>query len=107
MIQLSESATDEVRRLKAKHKNPNLLFRLGIQSTGCLGLSYELGFEETVRESDRIYATNGIQIVVEESNLPLLDGLVVDYSEDLMGGSFRFHNPNAVQNCGCGHSFTV
>jgi Fe-S cluster assembly iron-binding protein IscA len=31
----------------------------------------------------------------------------LDYSEDLMGGGFRFHNPNAIETCGCGNSFRL
>jgi iron-sulfur cluster assembly protein len=31
----------------------------------------------------------------------------LDYSEDLMGGGFRFHNPNAAQSCSCGNSFSI
>jgi iron-sulfur cluster assembly accessory protein len=33
--------------------------------------------------------------------------LQIDYSEDLMGGGFRFQNPNATANCGCGNSFAI
>ncbi|MCJ8281054.1 MAG: iron-sulfur cluster assembly accessory protein, partial [Rivularia sp. ALOHA_DT_140] len=29
------------------------------------------------------------------------------YSEDLMGGGFRFYNPKAETICGCGNSFSV
>ncbi|WP_143438253.1 iron-sulfur cluster assembly accessory protein, partial [Hydrocoleum sp. CS-953] len=36
-----------------------------------------------------------------------LNGLTLDYSEDLMGGGFRFNNPNAKVVCGCGNSFSV
>jgi iron-sulfur cluster assembly accessory protein len=44
-------------------------------------------------------------IAIECSYTRYLDGLTIDYSEDLMGGSFRFENPNAVRTCSCGSAF--
>ena len=44
-------------------------------------------------------------IAIECSHADYLKGLMIDYSEDLMGGSFRFENPNAVRTCSCGSAF--
>lgn len=107
MIQLSESAIHEVLRLKAKRKNPDLLLRLGIQFNGCLGVSYSIGFDKMAQPDDQVCVCDDLHIVVDPQSLPYLNGLVVDYSEDLMGGGFRFHNPQAAQSCGCGNSFSV
>jgi iron-sulfur cluster assembly protein len=32
---------------------------------------------------------------------------MLDYSEALIGGGFKFTNPNAAQTCGCGTSFST
>jgi iron-sulfur cluster assembly accessory protein len=64
-------------------------------------------FEQEYQPQDLIYECNGIQVVIAPANLPYIDGLTLDYSEDLMGGGFRFHNPNAIQTCGCGNSFAI
>ena len=64
-------------------------------------------FDEGVGPEDQIYDFEGIQMVVDRQSLSYIDGLTLDYSEDLMGGGFRFHNPNALQSCGCGHSFSI
>lgn len=107
MIQLSEAAVNEILRLRSKRKNSDLLLRLGVQFDGCLGISYSIGFDEQAQTIDQIYTIAGLQVVVDPTHWTYIDGLVVDYSEDLMGGGFRFHNPNAVQTCGCGNSFLV
>jgi iron-sulfur cluster assembly accessory protein len=107
MIHLSAAAANEISRLRSRHKLPNLLFRLGIQPSNCLPLAYTMDFDDTIQPDDQVYESEGVQIVVSQKTLPYMDGLVLDYSEDLMGGGFRFHNPNAVQNCGCGNSFAV
>ncbi|MFB2839477.1 HesB/IscA family protein [Floridanema evergladense] len=106
MINLSKAAASEVKRLMAQ-KQPNSLFRLGVQPGGCAGIYYTLEFDRATRSGDRVYDCQGIQIVVEENTLEYINGLTLDYTEDLMGGGFRFHNPNASSSCGCGNSFSV
>ncbi|WP_404788602.1 HesB/IscA family protein [Altericista sp. CCNU0014] len=108
MIRLSATAANEIKRLQSK--NPSArdgALRVSVQSKGCAGLSYELGFDGTVQADDRVFECDSIRVVVHPHSLAYVDGLTLDYSEDLMGGSFRFHNPNAKQTCSCGHSFSV
>jgi iron-sulfur cluster assembly accessory protein len=107
MIQLSESAVTEILRLRAKRQNSNLFLRLGVQSEGCLGLSYSMGFDLAPQAGDQVYISNGLQMLVDPNSLTCIQDLTIDYSEDLMGGGFRFHNPNATQTCSCGNSFAV
>ncbi len=107
MILLSDSATNEILRLKAKRHNSGLLLRLGIQSTGCLGLSYTIEFNEGAQSDDQVFHCNGIEVLIDSKSLPYLNGLTLDYSEDLMGGGFRYRNPNATQHCSCGNSFSI
>lgn len=107
MIHLSKAAAREVTRLKSKHPHSQSIFRLGVQPSGCCGLSYTMGFEETLNPEDRVYESEGMQVAIAPEHLNYLNELSLDYSEDLMGGGFRFHNPNAVQSCSCGNSFGI
>ncbi|CAD0230113.1 HesB/IscA family protein [Planktothrix agardhii] len=107
MISLSPAATREVLRLQSKQNNSHLSFRLGVQKGGCCDWSYTMGFDETQQSSDIVYQSDQIKIVVEPENLKYLENLTIDYSEDLMGGGFRFQNPNTTQSCSCGHSFVA
>lgn len=107
MIHLSYAASSEVSRLRAKRNDPQLLFRLSAQPSSCLELSYGMTFDATIHSNDHVFDCNGMQVIVDAQSLPAIDGLTLDYSEDLMGGGFRFHNPNAVQSCGCGNAFSL
>lgn len=107
MIHLSKAAASEIRRLSSKQQNPNILFRLQVQPGGCSGLFYDMTFDEAVRLGDRVYECSGITIVVDAQSLNYINGITLDYSEDLMGGGFRFYNPNAIASCGCGNSFSA
>ncbi|MBD2441204.1 iron-sulfur cluster assembly accessory protein [Nostoc sp. FACHB-110] len=106
MIQLSPAATSEIKRLKSKQQ-PHTLVRLAVKPGGCSDLFYDLSFDEIVTQSDRIFEINELKILIDDESLNYLDGLALDYSEDLMGGGFRFHNPQAVSTCSCGNSFSV
>lgn len=107
MIHLSKTAAQEVMRLKSKHPNPNALFRLGIESSGCSGLSYTMAFEDAIDSEVNVCESEGIEIAIYPQHLKYLNEITLDYSEDLMGGGFRFHNPNATKNCSCGNSFSA
>ncbi|WP_413163744.1 HesB/IscA family protein [Capilliphycus salinus ALCB114379] len=105
MIQITQAATREVLRLKSKQKNADVLFRLRVQPGGCKGWSYQMTFDDALQPDDGVYNCGEIKVVIDTQSLSQVRGLTLDYSEDLMGGGFRFNNPNATQTCGCSHSF--
>lgn len=107
MINLSEAAVGEIKRLQFRRHKAEARLRLGVQQGGCADLSYTIEFEEAPKFGDRIYDCGDISIVVDEASFNYISELTVDYSEDLMGGGFRFHNPKAIESCGCGNSFRV
>ena len=107
MINLSEAAVGEIKRLQLRRQKPEARLRLGVQKGGCADLYYTIDFEEASNSDDRIYSCGDISIVVDEASFNYISELTLDYSEDLMGGGFRFHNPNAIESCGCGNSFRV
>lgn len=109
MIQLTEAAAQEVTRLKKNQNKPSHFLRLGIEGGGCSGLSYLIKLEETPSEFDEVIeGPEGIAIVLDPKSKVYLDGSVLDYAGGgLMGGGFKFENPNASHSCGCGSSFSA
>jgi iron-sulfur cluster assembly protein len=108
MIQLSKAAASEIERLQSKQQLiPNMMFRLAVKPGGCSGMYYDMSFEQTPGLDDRTVECQGIRIVIDNYSLNYIQNLTVDYSEDLMGGGFRFHNSIAIATCGCGNSFSV
>jgi iron-sulfur cluster assembly protein len=105
MIELSPSAAREIQRWQKSHQSGSYL-RLRVKNGGCSGLYYTLELSDTRVESDRDHESQGMRIVIDEQSQPYLRELKVDYAEDLMGGGFRFINPNAKNSCGCGLSFS-
>lgn len=107
MVQLSLAAAREIERFQRTQAASAALFRLGVQAGGCMGMIYTIALEEASSPGDRIYESEQVRIVVDAQSLPYVEGVVLDYSEDLMGGAFRFQNPKAIATCECGHSFVV
>jgi iron-sulfur cluster assembly protein len=88
--------------------NPNTDFvRVGVKSGGCSGLSYDLKFDKTQKETDKVFESNGVKIIVDTKSFLYLIGTTLEYSGGLNGTGFVFKNPNANRTCGCGESFSL
>ncbi len=107
MITLTESATRHVRQMMAGQDNSAKYLRCGVKSGGCSGMEYVLEFEAEKKQTDRLFESNGLEIICNTEIEHLLDGLTVDYKDALVGGGLQFSNPNAARSCGCGTSFNV
>jgi iron-sulfur cluster assembly protein len=80
--------------------------RVGVRGGGCSGFQYQLAFDEQ-RDSDVIFESHGLKLLVDGESLSYVDGSVIDYEESLQGAGFKVNNPNVVAACGCGSSFRV
>ena len=107
MIQLSETAKTAVAKLLAEQKKPSAFLRIGVKGGGCSGMTYEVKLDEQQNDLDRVFDLNGVKVVCDSKSLIYLDGMTIDFSNELVGGGFRFVNPNASGTCGCGTSFAV
>jgi len=105
-ILMSETALTHVKALREK-QGSDLCLRVGVRQGGCSGMSYMMDFEQTenIGEHDEVYDYEGFKVVCDRKSLLYLYGLMLDYSDALIGGGFQFTNPNANQTCGCGKSF--
>ncbi|MDC0835193.1 hypothetical protein AY599_24070 [Leptolyngbya valderiana BDU 20041] len=105
MIVLSPTAVREIARLKSKHSSAEARLRVRVREGGCATLYYDLNFDDQFGTDDLTGEFEGIAIVVDAASRTYVEGLTIDYTEDLMGGGFRFYNPQAERTCSCGHSF--
>ncbi len=107
MIQLSDIAQQEVKKLLEQQGKPGSFLRVGVKGGGCSGLSYDVKLDDKQEEYDRVFDVNGLKVVCDTKSLVYLDNMIIDYSRELVGGGFRFVNPNATGSCGCGTSFSA
>ena len=107
MIHLTNTAIQEIQRLQLRQANPQTHCRIAVINDGCAGLAYAMGFEPQAQPNDQQFNIETLSILVDPQSLEQLQGLEIDYTEDLMGGGFQFSNPQAKRTCSCGISFSV
>ncbi|WP_447979130.1 HesB/IscA family protein [Candidatus Nitrospira bockiana] len=107
VVTLSETALKEVKRLMNVQGLTEGGLRLGVKGGGCSGLSYTINFDEKIGPYDTVYEIEGVKIIVDAKSAIYLQGTQLDFQKDLMGGAFKFVNPNAQKTCGCGESFSA
>ena len=108
MIELTERATKEIRRILSDQSlTPGTALRVGVKGGGCSGFSYTLGFDDHVGEIDQLTEVDGVRVVCDPKSFLYLSGTQIDFEDNLMGRGFKFGDPNASKSCGCGESFSV
>ena len=109
MIKVSETAKKKVVELMNDGGfNYSMDYvRVGVKSGGCSGLSYDLKFDKSQQDDDKVFEDNGIKIIVDKKSFLFLIGTTLEYSGGLNGTGFVFNNPNANRTCGCGESFSL
>ena len=104
-ITISEFGAQKATSILASSGKEQAGVRVFIKSGGCSGYQYGMAIDDRELEGDTVVYDRGVKLIVDHKSLPLLRGSEVDFVENMMGGGFTVHNPNATSNCGCGHSF--
>jgi len=105
-IRLSDAAAERVKSHLAQ-RGRGLGLRLGVKRTGCSGWSYVLDYADEAGADDVTFQDQGVTVVVDRDSLPLIEGTRLDFVRDGLNEVFRFENPNASGECGCGESFST
>ena len=106
-IIVTPTAVDQIKKLLESQGKPDWGIRVGVKGGGCSGLSYTMDLAEKESEEDRIFEIEGLKLFCDKKSYFYLNGLTLDFIDALMGGGFKFINPNATNTCGCGESFSV
>jgi iron-sulfur cluster assembly protein len=105
-ITLTEKAAAHVNRNLQK-RGKGIGLRLGVRTTGCSGLAYQLEYVDSVTDEDQTFESHGIKVFVDPKSMPYLEGTELDFVREGLNEGFKFQNPNVKDECGCGESFRV
>jgi iron-sulfur cluster assembly protein len=105
-ITLTDNAAERVRNYLEKRGN-GIGLRLGIRKTGCSGFAYVIDYADEIAAGDIVFDSGGIKILVDKPSLELIDGTEVDFVKEGLNEAFKFKNPQATGECGCGESFSI
>ena len=109
-INLSEAAAKEIKNIIQQQSMPeeNTRLRVGVRGGGCSGFSYTLDLvEDAPAETDEQLEAHGVKILCDMKSYLYLNGVEIDFKDEVMGRGFVFKNPNATSTCGCGSSFSA
>jgi iron-sulfur cluster assembly protein len=105
-VDLAPDALTHLKRLIAKDGRPDVALRVGVKGGGCSGFEYVIRLETRRLPQDLTTVIDGVPVVCDPKSARLLQGSTLVYTGSLIGGAFKFENPNARRSCGCGTSFT-
>ena len=108
-LDVTENASVEIKKFLAGEDDlPETAgLRVRVVPGGCSGFQYSLNIEEESKQGDFILDKFGIKLFVDMFSSQYLNGVVIDYTSNMMGSGFTFENPNATGGCGCGTSFSA
>jgi len=101
--------TDKARRVLNRTSGyRNKFLRIIVKSGGCAGMTYDAELDTVKHDHEQVIQTdNDLVVISTADSLRFLEGLVIDYSDDLISAGFRFSNGNNESSCGCGASFAL
>jgi iron-sulfur cluster assembly accessory protein len=105
MITITPQAAVKLSEIIKQQDDPETRLRLFITKGGCHGYSYGMTFDPERREGDEVIMQHGVELIVDPLSSKILAGAQIDFVQSVMGEGFAVRNPNAVETCGCGHSF--
>ena len=108
-LNVTESAATEIKKFFEGEEDltETAGLRVRVVPGGCSGFQYSLNIEEDSRQGDFLIERHGIKLFVDMFSAQYLNGVVIDYTSNMMGAGFTFENPNATGGCGCGTSFSA
>lgn len=106
-IQLTDKAVEMGKKQLIEAGGEVRGLRLGVKGGGCSGYYYVYEVADSIRKRDIVYEFDGLSIVIDNRSLELLAGGTLDWEQKLLGYGFKWSNPNATGDCGCGSSFTT
>lgn len=106
LMTLTDAAAERLRRLYEKGDQGKLL-RIGVNTKGCSGLSYEISWTDAPAPTDEVVKDKDLTVLVDRKASLFLIGTVMDYEVKALASGFSFVNPNEKGRCGCGESFHV
>lgn len=106
LITITDAAARHIATMLQKEHKDGI--RVGTKKSGCTGFSYVIDYAEEVKDTDIEFGTNGIRVIMDQSDVSRLQGMELDFQKtSLLNEGFVFNNPNVTNECGCGESFST
>lgn len=105
-VTVSERAARRISEI-LKNEPVGAMLRVSVEGGGCSGFQYKFDIDYNKGDDDIVISRDGVSVLIDSVSLNFMAGAEIDFIEDLLGASFKVHNPNATASCGCGTSFSI
>lgn len=106
MLNLTDSAVARIREVLNENEVPNPKLRIFVEGGGCSGFQYGFMIENETTDDDFNLKIDDIELLIDPVSAQYIDGISIDFKDDINGARFVMKNPNAQTTCGCGSSFS-
>jgi iron-sulfur cluster assembly accessory protein len=105
-VTVTERAARKIGEILGREPSGTML-RVSVQGGGCSGFQYKFDTEHAKAADDIVIERAGATVLIDPVSLDYMAGSEIDFVDDLIGSSFKVHNPKATASCGCGTSFAL
>lgn len=106
-VLLTDEAALKVKGLiERENSEVPLRLRLEVEAGGCAGMRYQLFFSDMLDDNDLVRDFGGVEVVIDRKSAVMVEGATIDYEDSIQKQGFNIDNPNAVNTCACGDSFS-
>ena len=110
MITVTENASDKIQGIMKEQGETDAALRVIVTGMSCSGPQYMMTLENDAEETDTIFESAGLRILMDPDTADVLEGSEIDYLEGLDRSGFTIVNPNIESsggggcggNCACG-----
>jgi iron-sulfur cluster assembly accessory protein len=105
-VTVSERAAKRIAEI-LKGEAAGTMLRVSVEGGGCSGFQYKFDMDREKAADDLVIERAAATVLIDPVSLEYLAGSEIDFVDDLIGASFKVHNPNVTAACGCGTSFSL
>ena len=97
-LTVTEAARNKVKELIEAENEPGLGIRFGIRGRSGGAFQYDLHFEpdSNRKADDQVIETGGLKFYIDARSASDLDGVTLDFVDDVQGSGFKIDNPNPI-----------
>ena len=90
-----------------KREPAGTMLRVSVEGGGCSGFQYKFDMDQAKAGDDLVITQGESIVIIDPVSVQYLSGSEIDFVDELIGASFKIHNPTATASCGCGTSFSL
>lgn len=107
MITLTENAAKEVKQIIKEMNQGEKFLRVSAKAGGCQGFKFDLDFDSNKTDKDELSTQHEVNIVVDKRSITYLEGVTLDFQQDISKRGFVFETKENLGRCSCGKSFSM